>query len=363
MKQWFAEHKRGVILSVALTLLPMLIGLVLWNQLPDTMASHWGADGVADGTASKVFVVFGFPAILAAVDLLCFVGTALDPKQAKQNKKAMGLVFWIVPMVSLAVHSTIDALAMGRAVDMFVMMPLLMGVLFVVMGNYMPKVSQNSTFGIKISWTLKNEENWNKTHRLAGKVWVAGGVALMLAAFLPSKWMVAILMAVILVLVIVPMAYSFAIYRKHRAEGISYVTPPRTKQQKTTLILFLVLVVAILVFVVGIMFTGDIVYTIQEESLRIEAHYVGGMELSYEQMDSVELRESFDIGVRGYGFGSVRLSMGAFENDEFKVYTLYSYNSCESMILIHSGDKVLAINAQTEAETLKLYETLLEKVG
>ncbi|MBR6826072.1 MAG: hypothetical protein IKM59_05945 [Oscillospiraceae bacterium] len=55
--------------------------------------------------------------------------------------------------------------------------------------------------------------------------------------------------------------------------------------------------------------------------------------------------------------------MGAFENDEFKVYTLYSYNSCESMILIHSGDKVLAINAQTEAETLKLYETLLEKVG
>ena len=363
MKKWFAEHKRSVILSVALTLLPMLIGLVLWNQLPDTMASHWGADGAADGTTSKTFVVFGFPVILAAVNMLCFVGTALDPKQAKQSKKAMGLIFWIVPMVSFAVHSTIYALAMDRAVDMFVMLPLLMGVLFVVMGNYMPKVSQNSTFGIKISWTLKNEENWNKTHRLAGKVWVAGGIALMLAAFLPSKWMVAILLAVTLILVIVPMVYSFAIYRAHKAQGISYVTPPRTKQQKITLALSLVLVAAISVFVVGIMFTGDIVYTCQEESLRIEAHYVNGMELPYEQMDSIELRESFDIGVRGYGFGSVRLSMGTFENDEFPIYVLYSYNSCESMIIIRSGEKVLAINAETRTETQELYETLLQKIG
>lgn len=363
MKNWLKEHKRGIILSTALTLLPVLIGLILWNQLPDTIASHWGADGVADGTAGKGFVVFGLPAIMAALNVLCCLVTAIDPKQAKQNKKAVGLIFWIMPMISLVVSCTMYALAMGRAVDMFVVMPLLLGVMFVIMGNYMPKVTQNSTLGVKIPWTLCNEENWNKTHRFAGKVWVVGGIVVMLTALLPSKWMVAILLVAILGLAFAPMVYSYTVYRKHKAQGIAYITTPKTKRQKTTAILSAVLVVCILVCVAGVMFTGDIMYTCKENVLRIEAHYVGGMELPYEQMDSIELLESFDVGIRAFGFGSPRLSMGTFENDEFKVYTLYSYNSCESMILIHCGDKVLAINAQTEAETQALYETLLKKVG
>jgi len=363
MKNWLKEHKWRILISTALTLLPTLIGLALWNQLPDVIASHWGADGVADGFASKGMAVFGIPAILAVLNILCCMATAIDPKQAKQNIKAMGLVFWIMPVGSLVVGCTMYALAMGRAVDMFVVMPLLLGAMFVFMGNYMPKVTQNSTLGVKIPWTLCNEENWNKTHRFAGKVWVAGGVVLMLTALLPNKFMIPVLMVVILGLSVAPMAYSFRIYRQHRAQGIAYEMTPKTKKQKTTAILSAVLLVAILVFVAGIMFTGDITYTFQEDSLRIEAHYVGGMEVSYDIIDSVELRVSFDVGIRAFGFSSPRLNMGTFENDEFKAYSIYSYNSCESMILLRSGDKVLAINAKTEAETQKLYETLLTKIG
>ncbi len=363
MKNWFKEYKWKIVISTALTLLPALIGLALWNQLPDTMTSHWGADGVADGFAGKGFAVFGIPAIMAALNLLAFLVTAIDPRQKNQNKKALGMIFWIIPLISLTVSCSMYALALDREVNMIILMPLLMGIVFVIMGNNMPKVTQNATLGVKIPWTLANEENWNKTHRFAGKLWVAGGVVLMLTAILPGNIMIPVSMIGILVLAFAPMIYSFKIYREHKAQGIVYDMTPKAKKQKTTAILAAVLVISILVFVAGMMFTGDITYTFQEESLRIEAHYVNGMEFSYDIIDSVELRENFDVGARAFGFGSPRLSMGTFENEEFKAYSIYSYNSCESMIILRSGDKVLAINGKTKAETLELYEKLLEKIG
>lgn len=363
MKKWLKEYKMKIVLSMVLTMLPSIIGLLLWNQLPDTMTSHWGADGVADGTASKVFMVFGMPAILAGLNVVCILATALDPKQAGQNKKAMSIMFWIMPLISVAIMSSVYAVSLGRAVDVFVVMPLLVGVMFVAMGNYMPKVKQNARMGVKIYWTLHNEENWNKTHRFAGKIWVIGGVVVMLTALLPSKWMVSVLIPMILLLAFAPMVYSYCIYRRHKREGIDYSAPPATKSQKMVKWLSLVLVLAILAGTAMLMFTGDIFYTITDDALRIENSYVNGLELSYEDMDSIELRDSFDVGVRAAGFGSPRLSMGAFQNGEFELYTLYSYNSCDSMILIRSAGKVLAFNCATAQETEELYKLLLIKCG
>lgn len=363
MKNWLKEYKWKIIWSMALTLLPMLIGLLLWNQLPDTMTSHWGADGVADGTASKAFLVFGMPAILAGLNVVCMVATALDPKQAGQNRKAMSLIFWIMPLISVAIMSCVYAVSLGRAVDVFVVMPLLLGVMFVAMGNYMPKVKQNARLGVKIYWTLHNEENWNKTHRFAGKIWVIGGLIVLPTALLPAKWMVSVMIPMILLLAFAPMVYSYCIYRRHKREGIDYSAPPATKSQKLVKWLSLVLVICILISVTVLMFTGDIFYTITDDALRIENSYVNGLELPYEDIDSIELRDRFDVGARAAGFGSPRLSMGAFQNDEFEMYTLYSYNSCDSMILIRSGEKTLAINCQTAQETAALYQTLLAKIG
>lgn len=363
MKNWLKEHRKIIVVSMALTLLPMLIGLLLWNRLPDVITTHWGADGMADGFSGKVFVVFGIPAIMAGLNLLCILVTAIDPKQAKQNKKAMSIIFWIMPMISICICAMGYAIALGRAVDMFVFMPMLLGVMFVVMGNYMPKVQQNSTLGVKVFWTLHNEENWNKTHRFAGKIWVIGGVIILLTALLPAKWMVPVMLTAVLVLALSPMAYSYCIYRRHKAQGISYSAPPATKSQKMTKIAVVLLLVATLGCVAAVMFTGDITYSCTDSALRIETSYVNGLELPYADMDSIELRESFDVGVRAAGFGSPRLSMGAFQNDEFELYTLYSYNSCESMILIRSGNKTLAINCQTQEQTAALYQSLVAKIG
>lgn len=363
MKNWLKENKGKIMLSTVLTLLPTLIGLLLWNRLPDYMTIHWGSDGVADGTGGKAFVVFALPAIMAAMNVLCMLATNLDPKQAGQNQKALGIIFWIMPMISLGCCGMMYAIALGKAVDAVLLMPLVMGVLFLFIGNYMPKIKQNSTLGIKIYWTLHNEENWNKTHRLAGKVSMAAGFVVLLSMLLPSKLMILVLLAATLAMVLVPMVYSYWIYRRHKAQGICYAAPAASKSQKMTKWASLLLGLAVLGIVAVLMFTGDISYTCGDTALRIEANYVNGLELPYEDIDSIELLDSFDVGARMMGYGSPRLSMGAFQNAQFEGYTLYSYNSCESMILIFSDGKALGINCQTAEETAALYQTILAKMG
>lgn len=363
MKNWFLEHKKQVLLSIAGTLLPALIGLILWNRLPELMVTHFGADSVPDGTSGKAFAVFGLPAIMAALNLLALAITAADPGHKNQNKKALGMVFWIMPMISLTVCGMMYAVALGKNVDVALILPLLMGVLFVVMGNYMPKVTRNKTLGVKIYWTLNNEENWNKTHRFAGKCWVIGGLLMMLTAALPLSWMLPVMLAAIVLLAAAPIVYSYLIYRGHKAQGIEYTAPPATKQQKRNKILVLVLILALLALLAALLFSGEITYTLGDDGLKIESTVASGLEVSYEEMDEIQLVEDFDKGARVMGYGSFRLSMGFFQNEALGDYTLYAYNSCEGVILIRSGEKYLAINARTEEETLALYENLLEKLG
>lgn len=363
MKNWFLEHKKAVLLSLAGTLLPVVIGLILWNQLPDTMVTHFGADAVPDGVSGKAFAVFGLPAIMAALNLAALAMTAADPGHKGQNKKALGMVFWIMPMISLTVSGVMYAIALGKSVDVLLVLPLMLGLLFVVIGNFLPKVKRNSTLGIKCFWTLHNEENWNKTHRFAGKCWVVGGLVMLLTAVLPVSWMFPVLLVALIPLILAPIAYSYSIYRAHKARGIEYAAPPATKRQKWNKILTAVLVVAILATVAALLFSGEITYTCGEDTLRIESTAASGLEVAYQDMDEIQLREDFDMGVRTMGYGSFRLSMGFFQNEELGDYTLYAYNGCETMILLRSGDKYLAINARTPEETQALYQTLLEKLG
>lgn len=134
------------------------------------------------------------------------------------------------------------------------------------------------------------------------------------------------------------------------------------QQKKLMLILAAVAAALIAVVVIGYIFTGDISYTYTDTGLQVTNSYINGVELAYEDMDSVELRQSFEYGTRGYGFGSARLAMGVYQNEEFEAYTLYAYKSCDSVVLIRSGEKVLVLNCETAEQTQTLYKTLLEKV-
>ncbi len=363
MKKWLMEHRLGVILSSVVTLLPMLYGIIFWNQLPDVFTTHWGADGVADGFAGKAFAVFGMPLIFFAVNLVCILATALDKKNRHQSPKVMGMVLWIMPIISLAVSGMMYAVAFEKEIGIELLVPVMLGILLVVMGNYLPKARQNRTLGIKISWTLNNEENWNKTHRIAGKLWVVGGLLMIAGVFLPLKWMVWGMVADLLVMILVPFVYSYCIYRNHKKQGIAYEAARPSKGERIAMKISAIVIPLILIGCTILMFTGSIETKLDEDSLELKATYFEAISVDYDAIEEIEYRDSFDVGVRTYGFGSAKLSLGTFKNEEFGRYTLYAYNWCDAMVIVKSQGKVLAFNAKDETQTYAIYRSLLEKVN
>lgn len=204
-----------LIITSLITLIPIVIGLILWDKLPDQVPMHWNAQGEVDGYGTKFQAVFLMPLVLVAFHWTCVLGTSLDPKKQNINDKIFTLVLWIIPVISLLCNSMVFATALGHKVSVEIIMPLFMGALFVIIGNYMPKCKQSYTVGIKLPWTLDNEENWNKTHRLAGFLWVIGGVIIMATAFLGAFWLFFI---VLIPMVIVPFVYSYLLYKKNKTE-------------------------------------------------------------------------------------------------------------------------------------------------
>ena len=200
-----------LLITSLLILLPALAGIVLWDQLPEHIPTHWNASGEVDGWSSKAFAVFGLSGILLAAQWLCTLGTRADPKKDNHPEKILHLVLWIIPVISNLLYAITYAVALGKEVRIEVIMPVFIGLLFAIIGNYMPKCKQNYTIGIKIPWTLNSEENWNRTHRFAGRLWVVCGLVIMLTGFFGGFW---IFFGITLVMVIVPIIYSYHLYKK-----------------------------------------------------------------------------------------------------------------------------------------------------
>ena len=207
------ENKFKALLSSVLILLPVLFGLAVWDKLPEKIATHWGPDGNPDQYSSKLFAVVCLPVLVMVIHWLCLFLSKLDPKNKGQNKKIVGLVFWICPAVSLLCSCFTYFEAFKIAFNVGGICIAFLGILFIVIGNYMPKTKQNYTIGLKIPWTLNDEENWNATHRFAGRLWVIGGILMLPAAFLPTALLPFVLI-VILPLAIIPMIYSYRLYKK-----------------------------------------------------------------------------------------------------------------------------------------------------
>ena len=168
------KNLKILIITSIIILLPMIAGLVLWNQLPGEIPYHWNAAGEVDGWASKPMAVFGTSAVMLGLQGLAVIATLSDPKKQNHSQKVLQLIFWFIPVLTVVLSAMIYATAFGGNVRVEMIVPVLLGVVFVAVGNYLPKCKQNYTVGIKIPWTLHSEENWNRTHRLAGYVWVAG---------------------------------------------------------------------------------------------------------------------------------------------------------------------------------------------
>ena len=186
------------------------MGLILWNRLPDEIATHFGSGNVANGWSSKPFAVFGIPGIMVAVELLLYFVTTNDPKKRNIDDKIMRFCLWIIPVTSLIVCLSCYGIALGIPVDIGFLVNILIGIMFIFLGNYLHRIKQNYTVGIKLPWTLNSEENWNRTHRMASWLYVICGLLFIVNAFFQFEAMY----FAVLLFAFIPGVYSYILYKK-----------------------------------------------------------------------------------------------------------------------------------------------------
>ena len=121
------------------------------------------------------------------------------------------MILWLVPVVSVITCMSIYGLALGMDIDIGVIVNIMVGIMFIILGNYVHKVKQNYTVGMKLPWTLNSEENWNRTTRMTGWILILSGLLFLMNSLLLKT---EIVFAVILLVILVPMIYSFILYKK-----------------------------------------------------------------------------------------------------------------------------------------------------
>ena len=364
MKKLMRENKWKLVISSIVILLPTLFGIIMREKLPEQMAIHWGFNGEPDGWTGVSFAVLILPLILLVFHWLCILITFRDNQKNGQSVKVLGMVFWILPTISLFSNGVMYATAFGLDLDISFFVGIIVAVSLALVGNYMPKCKRNRTIGIKIKWTLANDENWNATHRFTGRVWVVCGLLMLAVALLPTELFYFGLTGVMLVAVILPFAFSYLFYKKQIKEGSAKVEDFRLgKTSAKATVVAVIIVIAALIFAAVVMFAGDFEVTAGNESLSIDAVFWSDLDIKYEDIDSIEYREDDDAGERINGYGAVDLLMGYFKNDEFGNYIRYSHGDNDGAVVIKVGEKIYVIGCEDKAQTKALYEKINAKVG
>lgn len=199
-------------LSMAICLLPVVLSAVFYNKMPDKVATHFGTDFAPDGFSPKWQAAFMIPSFMLVLNIFTWAVIEADPKKQGINKHLKSIIRWTIPILSLVMQSGIVMYSINENINIARFVPLITGILFIVIGNYLPKCKQNFTTGIKIPWTLASEENWNRTHRMAGKLWIAGGFVMTIYTFFEIH--IAVFVGMIFIVTVVPAVYSYRLYKK-----------------------------------------------------------------------------------------------------------------------------------------------------
>lgn len=209
--------KRNNVLMVLLIAVMVVLAAVSYFYLPEQIPIHWNAEGEIDNYAGRLFI-FLPPLLGIGVLLLLKVTQRIDPKSENYGRfqksyDLFGVLICGLFLVLEAVTIYSSFYPEVKLVDKVV--PFSIGLMFLVIGNMMPKFRPNYFVGIKTPWTLANEEVWTKTHRMAGRLWFAGGLLIALISFVGTGTMRAVVFGVVVaVLVIIPLLYSYLEFRK-----------------------------------------------------------------------------------------------------------------------------------------------------
>jgi len=219
MKLPYTINKTQEAATVLLLSAAAIASFFLYPKFPEQVATHWNYAGEADGYSGRAFAAFFFPMLAIGIYLLMTFLPLADPRRERYAdfSGAYNVLRLSITILMVALYGIMSLNGLGFVVPVGLIMPVAVGLLFVIIGNFLPKVKRNWFVGIRTPWTLSSEEVWNKTHRMGGKLFVLGGflMVLMVFAHQATLWWV-VFMAIIGMMVIGTIGYSWFLWRnKH----------------------------------------------------------------------------------------------------------------------------------------------------
>ena len=212
--------KYGPWLVGLMIIAPLIYGAIIYPQLPSRIPTHFNIEGKADAWGGPSSIFIG-PGIMGAVSIFVYILMSnlktFDPKKYDEANDTLYSNFAVLTVAFLSALSTIIIYSSTHADEINVgklILPLI-GLSFAGLGWYMPKFKQNYFVGFKLPWTLENETNWNETHKVAGKLWIYGGLFQAVVTFiLPMKFGMIAFMLAIAIMVIIPSVFSYRLFKK-----------------------------------------------------------------------------------------------------------------------------------------------------
>jgi uncharacterized membrane protein len=207
MRKWYPWLLVGTALGLSAVMFP---------RLPDRVPSHWDAAGNVNGYTSRAWAVSMMPAIMVALALILPRLPAIDPRRANYEKfrPTYDLVVNLVLALNLFIHAAVLGAGAGLRISMDKITPLAVGVVFLVLGNVLPRARSNWLFGIRTPWTLSSDRVWERTHRLGGVLFVIAGFLLIAAVFVPPRAAFVMMVATGGGAAIIPIVYSYFVWRQ-----------------------------------------------------------------------------------------------------------------------------------------------------
>jgi uncharacterized membrane protein len=206
-------------------LLPAVYLAIIWTGIPQTVPMHFDLKGNVDQYGTKTDLLI-MTAVLTSLNMLAYLAILniykIDPKKyAAQNKERLQRIGFSVALYLAAVSAMLIYVISTNHVD-FVMkfVFIAMGLLFALIGNNMYNLKPNYFAGMRLPWTLENEDNWRATHHVAGRLWFFGGFVIALLAFvLDEQWSVYSTFIALSFLVLIPVIYSYRYYKRSQQKN------------------------------------------------------------------------------------------------------------------------------------------------
>lgn len=205
------HFNKTTLITTLLCLFPIAIGIVLQNKLPPKIPINYGLNNEAGFSISKQIVIFLLPLILTIVNLA--VNSILTEKKRQSiGKRLSEIIIWIIPILSIATSIFLILKPLGLPLKANSFAISVISLIFIIIGNYIPKCRPNHYVGYRFPWIMNDDELWIKTHRFSGVILVFAGFASFAASFFHiGKYIFLICLGTI---IFIPLIYSLVIKRK-----------------------------------------------------------------------------------------------------------------------------------------------------